>query len=253
VGAATGKKRWTFDAGADIASAANFFGDTVLFGSGDETLFCLSRDGKPKPAWTFKVPGGPVKGSPAIAAQRTFAAGCDSALHVLDVVTGKELASISLGDGAQVAASAAVHGHFLYVGTMGHEVLAVDWKKGEVAWRFKPAARDNQFTGAVAVTDDLVLAGCKNKRVYALDRNTGREVWNYTTGGDVESAPVVVGQRAIVGSKDGNLYVLDLAKGSETQPPIALGGPIIAGPAVAGGRVVIGLANKGVVYCLGKK
>ena len=65
-----------------------------------------------------------------MAGDRTFVAGCDSALHVIDVKTGKELTSVDLG--GQAAATAAVVGDQLYVGTMANEVQAVDWKKGEL-------------------------------------------------------------------------------------------------------------------------
>jgi len=88
VDAATGKPRWTFKTDSDISSGANFTQDKVLFGSGDENLYCLSLEGKEQ--WRFKVPGGPVLGSPVIVGNRTFAAGCDSSLHVIDTATGKE-------------------------------------------------------------------------------------------------------------------------------------------------------------------
>jgi hypothetical protein len=38
----------------------------------------------------FKVPGGPVMGSPAIINNTTFVAGCDSELHVIDTATGSK-------------------------------------------------------------------------------------------------------------------------------------------------------------------
>ena len=66
----------------------------ILFGSYDETLYCLTKDGKEK--WKFKTQG-PVNGSPAVAEGKTFVAGCDSTLHVLDVATGKEDTSVDLG------------------------------------------------------------------------------------------------------------------------------------------------------------
>jgi outer membrane protein assembly factor BamB len=43
VDAATGHKVWTYTTGAEIAGGANFSGDSVLFGSGDETLSIACR------------------------------------------------------------------------------------------------------------------------------------------------------------------------------------------------------------------
>jgi outer membrane protein assembly factor BamB len=85
--------------------------------------------------------------------------------------------------------------------------------------------------------------------VYALDRATGKEVWNFATDGKVDSSPVVAGSRVYVGSQDGNLYVLELATGKELQR-VRLDGPISASPAVSDGFLVIG-TERGTVYCLG--
>jgi outer membrane protein assembly factor BamB len=249
VDAATGKLRWKFDTEAEITSGASFAGDNVLFGSSDESLYCLSKDGKK--LWQFKVPGGPVLATPAVAAGHTFVSGCDSNLHVLDLATGKEQRSVNL-DG-QTGATPAVLGDYLYVGTMSNQLLAVNWKKGEVAWRFEAPRRQQPFFSSAAVTDNLVIAGSRDKQVYALDRASGKEVWHFATKNKVDGSPVVAGQRVYIGSFDGFLYVLDLAKGTEVkQFRLAKRGPIIASPAVADGCLVIG-TNDGTVYCLGAK
>ena len=246
--AATGEKRWKYEAGGEISSGANFAGDAVLFGSGDETLYCLTaKDGKE--LWKFKVQGGPVLGTPAVAGDRTFVAGCDSNLHVLDTTKGKEITGVDLG--GQTACAGAVFGDQLYVGTMNNEFLAVDWMKGQITWRYEPKRHAQPFYASAAVTDTLVVTGCRDKRVYALNRKTGEEVWSVATGGRVDSSPVIVGKRVYVGSLDKHLYVLDLAKGTELQK-IELDGAISASPAVGEGCLVIG-TDKGTVYCLGEK
>lgn len=248
VDAATGKPKWTFKTDSDISSGANFTGDKVLFGSGDENLYCLSLDGKEQ--WRFKVPGGPVLGTPVIVGNRTFAAGCDSSLHVIDTATGKEVGNpVNLG--GQVGATAAVLGDSIFVCTMSDEVLAIDWKKGEILWRFMPMKNRQGFASAPAATDKLIIAGSKDKRVYALDRQTGQQVWSFLTKNKVDSSAVVVGQRVFVGSQDHQLYILDLASGSELQR-FNLGAPITSSPAVAGNCLVIG-TDDGTVYCLGPK
>jgi outer membrane protein assembly factor BamB len=241
--AATGKQLWTFQSGADISSGANFAKDAVLFGSSDQTLYCVSKEGKPR--WQFKIEGGPVLGSPAVIGDRTFASGCDSTLHVLDTATGKELSATELG--GQVGATAALAGDRLYVGTMTKQVLAVDWKKGDIAWKFEAPKSPNDFYASVAVTDNLVIAGSRDRKVYGLDRRTGQEVWSFRTGRQVDSSPVVDGGRVYIGSGDGKLYVLDLAKGTEVNR-YDLGGQVIASPAVGEHCLVIGTTN-GDVYC----
>jgi outer membrane protein assembly factor BamB len=60
---------------------------------------------------------------------------------------------------------------------------------------------------------------------------------------------VIAGERVYVGSNDGRLYVLDLAKGTRLWDFNA-GGAISASPALAAGRVVIG-DQQGRIYCFG--
>jgi outer membrane protein assembly factor BamB len=246
VEAATGKKRWTFRTDGEIASGANFTRDAVLFGSDDANLYCLAKDGTLK--WKLTT-GDRVNGSPAVTGERTFVAGCDSSLHVIDTAKGKELKAIELG--GPVGATAAVDGDLVYVGTMSNQVLGVDWQKGEVAWTFEPARRALPFYSSAAVTDKLIILGGRDKRLYGLDRKTGHEAWSFLTGGKVDSSPVVVGGRVFVGSLDGKLYVLDLAKGNELTK-FDLGGPVSASPAVGSRCLVIG-TQKGTVYCFGPK
>jgi outer membrane protein assembly factor BamB len=246
VDAAKGTKVWTFETGGEIASGANFFADVILFGSYDEVLYCLTKDGEAK--WKFKTQG-PVNGSPAVIDGKTFVAGCDSSVHVIDTAKGTELSSVDLG--GQAAATAAVMGDRLYVGTMTNEFHAVDWKNGKIVWTFQAAKGAQPFYASAAVTDKLVIAGSRDKRVYALDRMTGTVVWNYPTRGRIDASPVVAGNRVYAGSLDGNLYVLDLAKGTLIQK-IELDGPVTGSPAVADGCLLVG-TEKGTLYCLGAK
>jgi outer membrane protein assembly factor BamB len=253
VDATTGQKRWSFETGSEIISGASFAGPKILFGSGDETLYCLSVEGQS--LWKFKVPGGPVLASPAVVGNHTFVSGCDSALHVIDLATGKELRSVQLE--GQTGATPAVAGDQLFVGTMTNQMLGIDWQKGEVAWRFEPASNSQPFYASAAVTDNLVVAASRDKRIYGLDRKSGKQVWKFATQGRVDSSPVVVGTRVFVGSGDGNLYVLDLARGTElTHFELATNGKgargISASPAVGEHCLVIG-TNEGTVYCLGAK
>jgi outer membrane protein assembly factor BamB len=251
VDAAKGTKLWTFETPnqAEITSGVSFADGKLYFGCADETLYCLTENGKK--LWTFRVQGGPVMATPAIAQNRTFVAGCDSTLHVLDATEGKELASVELG--GQIGATAAVVGANLYVGTMSSTVLGVDWKQAKVAWTYEPEKTKQAFYSSPAVTDKLVVIGCRDRRVRGLDRATGKEVWNFLAAGQVDCSPVVVGSRVVVGAKDrtGTLYVLDLAKGTKLAG-IELDGAILSSPAVAEGKLVIG-TEKGTVYCLGAK
>ena len=247
VDAATGKVLWAFEAGGEITSGANFHGDKILIGSHDSTLYCLTADGKK--AWEYKIDG-PVNGSPAVAGGKTFVAGCDSILHVVEVATGQKVGTVDLG--GQAGATAAVQDGSAFVGTMSNQVVAVDLAGPKKTWEFEATRRQQPFYSSAAVAGDLVVAGSRDKKVYALNRTTGKEVWSFITEGMVDPSPVVCGGRVYVGclSNGGEFYVLDLATGKNLQQ-ITLDSAVTGSAAVADGCVVVGTEN-GTVYCLGK-
>lgn len=251
---ADGKLVWTFETGGEITSGCNFHGPNVLIGSHDSTLYCLDAagdgNGTTKKVWEVKIDG-PVNGSPAVAGDTTFVAGCDNVLHVIDAKTGKELGNVDLG--GQAAATAAVLGDFAYVGTMSNQVVAVNWAKREKAWAFETKARQQPFYSSAAATEEMIVAGGRDQRVYGLDRKTGNPVWSFVAGGMVDGSPAVVGGRVYVGSlsRDGLFYVLDLKTGKKVQQ-LELDSAVCGSVAVGPDCVLVG-TDKGTVYCLGGK
>jgi outer membrane protein assembly factor BamB len=251
---ATGKKVWMFNdpdpkdkmgQTGEITAAPNFDGDNVLIPTHNSTLYCLDKTGKK--VWDFKIEG-PIYGGVAVANGRTFLAGCDSLMHMLDVKTGQELGSVDLK--GQSGAAAAVLGDFLYVGTMSNQVLAVNLKSLKIAWEFEAPKRKQPFYASAAVDDDLVVIGSRDNKVWAIDRKTGKRKWDFLTDNKVDGSAVIDGERIFVGSYDGKLYVLD--RSGKKLEDFNLDGAVLGSPAVADGRLVIG-TEKGTVYCLGAK
>ena len=69
--------------------------------------------------------------------------------------------------------------------------------------------------------------------------------------GKVDSSPVVAGDKIIVGSDDGRLYMVSLATGKELWN-YEIGQPVQSSPAVVDGHIVVG-SEDGSVYCFGEK
>jgi outer membrane protein assembly factor BamB len=65
----------------------------------------------------------------------------------------------------------------------------------------------------------------------------------------VDSSPAIAGDRVIVGSSDGKLYVLQLATGAKLWEFDA-GAALTASPAIADGRIIIGDTD-GRIYAFG--
>ena len=62
---------------------------------------------------------------------------------------------------------------------------------------------------------------------------------------------MVVGDRVFVGSGDGRVYAIDVKTGTKRWH-FEAGGAVVASPAVADGRLVIG-NDSGQLYCFGAK
>ena len=146
----SGKQKWKFETGAQIVSCASFYNGQVLFGSHDNSLYCLALADGSK-AWQYATEG-MVNCSPAISGDYTFITGCDSHLRVIDVRTGKQHTEMPLG--TYLIASPTVIENMLYVGTHGGEVLAVDWKSQETVWTYKALQGEfPPFHSSTAVND----------------------------------------------------------------------------------------------------
>ncbi|VTT96962.1 Pyrrolo-quinoline quinone OS=Pirellula staleyi (strain ATCC 27377 / DSM 6068 / ICPB 4128) GN=Psta_4502 PE=4 SV=1: PQQ_2: PQQ_2: PQQ_2 [Gemmataceae bacterium] len=246
---ADGKVVWKFEAEGEIQASANFHGDNVLFGSHDSNLYCLSPDGKK--LWATAVDG-PINAAAAVVGDRTFATGCENGvLHVIDAKTGKELGNVDL-NGSTVA-TAAVVGDSVFACMESNQVVAADLKNLKKTWAFEAPKRQQPFHGSPAAAAGLVVAGSRDKKVYALDAATGTEKWNFATAGQVDASPVIVGDRVYVGclSDDGNFYVLDLKTGKKVQE-LELDSPVGGSVAVGPDCVLVG-TDKGKLFCLGKK
>jgi len=78
------------------------------------------------------------------------------------------------------------------------------------------------------------------------------QLWNYTTGGRVDSSPAVANGYVYVGSEDGNVFCLDASTGAQiwsytqsAESPIYWGSPVVVGD-----YVYIGCSNgDNNVYC----
>lgn len=243
-----GHKLWQFDTDGEIHAGANFHGPNILVGSHDSNLYCLSPEGKK--LWSLQTDG-PVNGSPAVIGDTTFVAGCDSLLHIVDARTGKDLGNVDLG--GQAGATAAIAGDFAYVGTMSNQVVAVNWKEQSKVWEFEAPRRQQPFYASAAVADGIVVTASRDKKVYALEARTGKELWNFVTEGQVDASPVVVNGRVYIGclSNEGEFYVLDLKTGKKIQQldlDSAVTGSVAVGP-----DCLVVATEKGTVYCLGGK
>jgi alcohol dehydrogenase (cytochrome c) len=75
-------------------------------------------------------------------------------------------------------------------GTGTHEVLALDAATGRKKWEYSaPPGADGNYSGLLSTGGELVF-GASGGLIFALDADTGSEVWRLPLGGNTKSAPI---------------------------------------------------------------
>src|SRR5256885_6600478 len=169
---------------------------------------------------------------PTVVGDRSFVAGCDSTLHIIDRTQGREAASAP--SEPPTAVTPAVLGDNVYFGTEGGAFFAINWKEAKVTWKAEDKGSSQPFRSSPAVQDGIVVVGSRNRRVQAFDPKTGKELWSFATKQRIDSSPVIAGSRVFVGAADGRLYGLNLKDGKHVWDFQATGG-FTGSPAVADG------------------
>ena len=241
-----GNEVWSKDMVAPIMGAANFYGDHVVFGTDDANLYCLNRkDGEE--VWKFAA-ADQIQCAITVSDDTAFVAGCDGQFRLIDLNDGTERGGVPMG--SPTGCTPAVSNGFAFVGTEQAEFVCIDLKNTKLKWGFADEDGASPIRGAAAIKDKQVIFGARNRQVYSVNLDTGKQDWTVTLKGRVDGSPVVVGDRIFVGAGDGRLYALSLE--GDIQWKKQLKGPINNTPAAAFGKLVIA-TDRGVVYCLGRK
>jgi len=112
---------------------------------------------------------------------------------------------------------------------------------------------DHEYGGTVAclpaIDEGIVYFGCDNYFFYALNIETGKEIWKFKSSGCAGNyPPVIVGGIVFFGSYDGYLYALNKITG-ELLWKFKTGGKVVSGVSFAENRIVFG-SRDSYVYCL---
>ncbi|MGC6425841.1 MAG: PQQ-binding-like beta-propeller repeat protein [Akkermansiaceae bacterium] len=235
----TGEEKWKYEtddkitAGVNIVTDPNSSEPWVILNGYDGTCRALRADDGTV-VWEH-VTDEFINGSPAIVDGKWIVfGGCDRILYTLDLATGKPVKKIETD--AEIVSTVATSGTFVAWGNYGNEVLSADVEKGQRGWTYRD--RKFPFMSAPAINGELVVIGCRDKKLHAIARENGMPVWKFKTGGRVESSPISFDDAVVVGSSDGRLYAIDL-KGKERWQ-LDLGESIIAPPSFAGGTIFVG-------------
>lgn len=137
----------------------------------------------------------------------------------------RSLTAVSTADGAiqwqdtesAIAGDLSVTGGLLLVSAFDQRVRAFELtSSGTERWSFPS---DTWFWARPAVADGVVYAVDVDGFVFAIDAESGAEIWrSLTSYGEVRAEPAVVGNAVLVGTREGVLFALDRDTGTDLWP-----------------------------------
>lgn len=261
----TGKLAWKFNCAAAINASPAYSNNIVYVASLDQQLYAISAPlGKllwrkqlgqnPRYNWGFDY----YSSSPVIKEDTLFTAAADGTIVALNKKNGNTFWRMQIN--SFVRSTPAVADRMLYVGDTKGVLHALYSKSGNEAWTYTTKGYElnntsfgfdrNAIISSPAIYDSLVLFGGRDGFLYAINRYSGREVWNYDYKVSwIISSPVVIGNKVFTGTSDGQfIQALDVHTGKEIWRTQTFA-PVWAS-AVAAGKYIYVAGNDGVLYCL---
>jgi eukaryotic-like serine/threonine-protein kinase len=230
-----GGLKWRLQTDGPVRSSPVIANHTLYVGSGDGSLYAINTDNGVV-RWKTSL-GSSVTSTPAVStAHGVVVVGTfDGAFHGITLATGRTAWSMKPGAALPLAwgiesgqiytSSPAIVGTTVVVGSIDGNVYAADVRTGRARWRYNLGAR---VYSSPAVATGVVYVGGQDGTVHAIDLATGRCRWRFDTEGTrlksadfgfdrttVQSSPSVANGVVFVGARDGWLYAIDAASGTE--------------------------------------
>ena len=90
-----------------------------------------------------------------------------------------------------------------------------------------------------AVTGEFVFIADVGRKVYCLDRKTGRPHWSHELRGDIWASPYLADGKVYIGSRRGDFWTFAAAREKQILSTIELRSPISATTTAANGVLFV--------------
>lgn len=233
--------------------------DRVYVGSSAGSLWALTASGRK--LWRFDT-GGAIEGQPAVdsTAGELYVGNAEGVVAALRTADGTERWHQSAG--GPMRSAPVLSADAVYLATASDIVVALSRADGSELWRYKrDAPQGFSLTGhsGIVLHDGKLFVGFTDGFVVALDAGNGQPAWerdtaidleedgdNTTRFVDVDTTPVIVGDRVWIASFSAGLYELAIGSGSVLWKD-AERTSIVAITSAGDGSLLLSSADAGIV------
>jgi len=212
----TGSELWRFEAGGPIFHAPVVHGELVVFGSWDGRLRAVNKSSGVL-VWEFEaghvdweVRDIFINGTPNVLNGIAYFSSEDFNVYAVELDTGIEIWRHSLGEEPQ-ARHIPIVDRTAYIGTWDGHLYAININTGDRVWR---SATDDNGRASLAnqvpfvtvvpiVVEDMVYFTDWAGNLFAVERETGRQVWRFDPGAKDSRH---VGSRSYLALENDTLY-----------------------------------------------
>ena len=242
---------WKFKTNGRIYSSPLVEGDTIYFGSGDNTFYAINKNTGQK-LWEFKT-GGAIHSSPSIGNKLIYFASTDGNLYAVDKKEGK-LHWKFKSQGERMydlwdyyLSSPKEDEETTYWGSGDGNLYAIHSKNGKLKWKFKT---EGIIHASPVFYNKNILIGSFDGNFYSIQKENGSLVWKFKTvgatyfpKGEIQKAALVENDVVYFGSRDYNLYALNAKTGRGKWNMRQPRGWIIATPIEYKGNIYFGTSD----------
>lgn len=143
-----------------------------------------------------------------------------------------------------IESSPALFERRLYTTTVGGFLFCVNVQDGTEIWKYATEVDEKRkpIRSSPATNGEIVVFGCDDGAIYAVECATGNRRWKVQTQRSVFASPVIVQDRVFIGSLDGTMYCLDARNGTPLWK-FDTKSPIYGAASSDGKRIFVGTAD----------
>jgi outer membrane protein assembly factor BamB len=261
----TGKTKWVFNSASAIESSPALDKGKIFFSDNRQTLFALDaltgkeiwkyNFGKNKNYdWAFDY----YYSSPTILNNSIVIGAKDGYVYKFNETNGQVVWKFQTQN--IVRSTAAIENNTVYFGDVDGILYAVDFTTGKEKWKFFTVGNGlkNEDFGfdrraiisSPTIKDEKVFVGCRDGFFYAVNKNTGKEIWRVDHEVSwVISSLTVKDTLVVTGTSDGR-FVQAVSSNTGRQIWKTKTSSIVwSSPVIHNDKVYIG-SGEGVMYCL---